>query len=234
MRRKLYFIPNILALLFAAAMSSGCRVGEGGGDTYGREIRVSRSEAEFVVENVFRKYGIYLTKNVKFAQDDVSFRADGYDTNIGAGWVYQLSAPPEGETGLDLTPLEAGKLKDIEKNWKIYMLVIPDTVASPDQVRSMATEFAEKLMSLKIVKKPERPLPSDKDESVPGIDDTGTEKLDWEQKEGRSVPVNKLKSGGASETADEVLDNIKKEETDKKIKKMEEADPPPAKKKKKK
>ena len=205
--KKLTVLLTVLALL---PQTTACRVGEQrSSDKLAQAGYITRGEIREIVERKFGENQIRPDWNVSFQRGSVSFRCDGYDYNLHIGWVY-LNPMDAARGEPDVTPAEVAALPGLEKEFSEYILALGP--APQSSIEQRVDAFIARLYEKDIIRKRAA------DPRGEGFDEKKQKPLEFEQKDGRKKKAKDMVGvgAGASESGEDVLDNIKREEEQKK------------------
>jgi hypothetical protein len=141
---------------------------------------MSEAEVEVLVQKKLSRYGIKFIPNMKLRRDEVMFIADGYDRDIRIGYEYRSheGLDFEGESGQSangLTQAEIDYLKNRQKAFREYFLIIPES--DREGVESAVDSFVKDLYAWEVLKKARK---KKKKDSLFPEDDKKKDLLPWE------------------------------------------------------
>ncbi|GAB4308669.1 MAG: hypothetical protein Kow0090_22830 [Myxococcota bacterium] len=193
------YLPLIEALsliftMLALSALGGCKMGKIPRGERKPPPGVHTDEDVFRVVSIeFSKFYIKLEPSVKFEQGGLKFKATGFDHNLQIGFIY---IPPKvpGESILDmarrantmgnLTPEREHLLKKLEKESRIYFLVIRG--GTLDEIANTAFNYAQELTERGVLKiQKGSPVTTPEQEAAGDM-------LDFEKIKGREVDPGKI------------------------------------------
>jgi hypothetical protein len=152
---------------FAMTAASGCRIRTVEPDEYRPETpgHLNPVEARQLISNLMSRHGIKLAYNSKLDFRGLKINADGWDYNLGIGYVYLINPPAGAQVNFEIPKKpDADGMKQLEKMEKVqHTYILWVTEGTGESIAAEVEAFIEKLYRTGAIAKARPPKPREEE-----------------------------------------------------------------------